>query len=133
MDMLVEIYRLFLFLRDSMFRYLIHLTIKSDVWRSISDNAVNIRQHNHLTIYTQEERKFHFSYHTFHVILCVMFDLHVPKIIAYLIRRVVLFLYHSSFLIHSIQETSILEGVIMEIFSFLLETFPVPASYFLLI
>ena len=57
----------------------------------------------------------------------------VPKIIAYLIERVVLFFYPSSFPIHSIQETSILEGVVMEIFSCLLDTFPVPASFFLLI
>ena len=46
-----------------------------------------------------------------------MLDLHVPKIIAYLIEHVVLFLYPSSFPVHSIQETSILEGVFMEIFS----------------
>ena len=57
----------------------------------------------------------------------------VPKIIAYLIERVALFFYPSSFPIHSIQETSILEGVVMEIFSCLLDTFPVPASFFLLI
>ena len=56
-----------------------------------------------------------------------------PKIIAYLIERNVLFLYPSSFPIHSIQETLILEGVIMEIFSCLFDTFPVPAGYFLLI
>ena len=62
-----------------------------------------------------------------------MLDLNVVKIIAYLIERVVLFLYPSSFPIHSIQETSILEGVIMEIFSCLFDTFPVRASYFLLI
>ena len=62
-----------------------------------------------------------------------MLDLNVVKIIAYLIERVVLFLYPSSFPIHSIRETSILEGVIMEIFSCLLDTFAVPASYFLLI
>ena len=59
-----------------------------------------------------------------------MLDLNVVKIIAYLIERVVLFLYPSSFPIHSIQETSILEGVIMEIFSCLFDTFPVRASYF---
>ena len=62
-----------------------------------------------------------------------MLDLHVHKIIGYLIQRVASFLYPSSFLIHSIQETSILEGVIMEIFSCLLDTFLVPSSYFLLI
>ena len=62
-----------------------------------------------------------------------MLDLNVVKIIAYLIERVVLFLYPSSFPIHSIQETSILEGVIMETFSCLFDTFPVRASYFLLI
>ena len=62
-----------------------------------------------------------------------MLDLHVPKIIAYLIKRVMLFLYPASFLIHSIQETSILEGVIIEIFSCLLDTFPVLGSDFLLI
>ena len=44
-----------------------------------------------------------------------MLDLNVPKIIAYLIERVVLFLYPSSFPIHSIQETSILEGFFIEI------------------
>ena len=59
-----------------------------------------------------------------------MLDLRVPKIIAYLIKRVVLFLYSSSFPMHSTQETSFLDGVIMEIFSCLLDTFPVPASYF---
>ena len=59
-----------------------------------------------------------------------MLDLNVVKIIAYLIECVVLFLYPSSFPIHSIQETSILEGVIMEIFSCLFDTFPVRASYF---
>ena len=42
-------------------------------------------------------------------ILCVMLDLHIPKIIACLIERVVLFLYPFSFLIHSIWKTSILE------------------------
>ena len=62
-----------------------------------------------------------------------MWDLHVPKIIVYLIERFVLFFYPYSFLILSIQETSILEGVIMEIFSCVLDTFSVPASYFLLI
>ena len=62
-----------------------------------------------------------------------MLDLHVPKIIAYLNESVVLFLYSSSFPIHSIQETSILEGVIIEIFPCLLDTFPVLGSYFLLI
>ena len=46
-----------------------------------------------------------------------MLDLYVLKIIAYLIERVVLFLYPSSFPTHSIQETSILEGVFMELFS----------------
>ena len=56
-----------------------------------------------------------------------------PKIIAYLIECVVMFLYHSPFPIHSIQETLVLEGVILEIFSCLLDTFSVPASYFMLI
>ena len=60
-----------------------------------------------------------------------MLDLHVPKVIAYLIERVVLFLYPSSFPIHSIEEISVLEGVFMEIFSCLLDTFPVLESYFL--
>ena len=46
-----------------------------------------------------------------------MMDLDVPKIIAYLIEHVELFLYRSSFPIHPTQETSILEGVFMEIFS----------------
>ena len=62
-----------------------------------------------------------------------MLDLHVPKIIAYLIDSVMLFLYSCSFPIQSIQETSILEGVVMEIFSYLFDTFPLCASYFLLI
>ena len=61
-----------------------------------------------------------------------MLDLDVPKIIAYSIEGVVLFLYPSSFPIHSIQETSILKGAIMEIFSCLLDTFLVRGSYFLL-
>ena len=42
-------------------------------------------------------------------ILCVMLDLHIPKTIACLIERVVLFLYPFSFPIHSIWKTSILE------------------------
>ena len=53
--------------------------------------------------------------------------------IAFLIERVVLFLYPSSFPIDSILEASILEGVIMEVFSCLLDKFPVFESYFLLI
>ena len=53
-----------------------------------------------------------------------MLEFHVPKIPAYFSERVVLFLYPYSFLIHSIQETSIQEGVIMEIFSCLFDTFP---------
>ena len=60
-----------------------------------------------------------------------MLDLHVPKITAYFIERAVLFLDSSSFPIRSIQETSILEEVIMEIFYYLFDTFPVPGSYFL--
>ena len=62
-----------------------------------------------------------------------MLDLHVPKIIAYLIEHVVLFLYPSFFPIHAIQKKLIFEGVIMEIFSSWLDKFPVCASYFLLI
>ena len=38
-----------------------------------------------------------------------MLDLHIPKIIACLIERVVLFLYPFSFLIHSIWKTLIFE------------------------
>ena len=79
----------------------------------------------HLTIYT--------TFHIIYVILCVMLDLHVPKIIAYLIDRVVLFLYPSFFPIHAIQKKLIFEGVIMEIFSSWLDKFLVCASYFLLI
>ena len=48
-----------------------------------------------------------------------MLDLHVPKVIAYLIEHIALFPYPSSFPVHSTQETSILEGIIMEIFSLL--------------
>ena len=81
-------------------------------------------------------KKFHFSYHmTYHIpcgVLCVMLDLRVPKIISYLIERVVLFLYSSFFTIHSIQDTSIFDRVIMVTFSCVLDTFPVRASYFLL-
>ena len=62
-----------------------------------------------------------------------MLDLHVPKIIAYLIERVVLFLYFSFLPIHTIQKKLIFEVVIMEIFSSWLDRFPVCASYFLLI
>ena len=65
------------------------------------------------------------TFHAIYGILFVMLDLHVPKIIAYLLERVVLFLHPLSFPIHSIQKTSIFEGVIMEIFSCLLDTFPV--------
>ena len=42
-------------------------------------------------------------------ILCVMLDLHIPKIIVCLIERVMLFLYPFSFPIHSIWKTPILE------------------------
>ena len=62
-----------------------------------------------------------------------MLDLHLPQIIAYLIERIVLFLYPSSFPIHSIQKTSILEVFFMETFSCLLDAFPMRTSYFLLI
>ena len=62
-----------------------------------------------------------------------MLDLHVPKIITHLIEHITLFRYPSSFPIHSVQEASIIEGVIMEIFSCLLDTFPVRASYLPLI
>ena len=51
--------------------------------------------------------------------MCYVGLTYVPKVIAYLIERVVLFLYPSSFPIHSIQETSILEEVFIEIFSVL--------------
>ena len=50
-----------------------------------------------------------------------MLDLHVPKTIAYLVEGVVLFVYLSSFLISSIQETLMLEGVIIQIFSCFLD------------
>ena len=55
-----------------------------------------------------------------------MLDLHVPKIIAYLIERVVIFFF-------LVQETSRIDGVNMDLFSCLLDMFSVPASYFLLI
>ena len=54
-----------------------------------------------------------------------MLDLHVRKIIAYLIERV--------FVSLSFVFSSFLEGVIMEIFSCLVDRFPVRTSYFLLI
>ena len=56
-----------------------------------------------------------------------MLDLHVPKIIVYLIDHIVLFLYPPSFPMQSIPGTSIF---IMEIISCLFDTFPVRASYF---
>ena len=62
-----------------------------------------------------------------------MLDLHVPKIIAHVIKRVASLRYPFSFLIQSIQEISFLEGVIMEICPCLFHTFHVRASYFLLI
>ena len=62
-----------------------------------------------------------------------MLDLHVLKIIACLIVRIVLFLDPSSFTIHSIQETPVLEEVLMEIFSCLFDTFLTGACDFLLI
>ena len=62
-----------------------------------------------------------------------MLGLHIPKIIAYLTERYVLLLHPSSFPIHSIRETSIPQGVIMKIFSCLLDMFPMRESYFLLI
>ena len=79
------------------------------------------------------KKKENSTLYTIYGILCVMLDLHVPKIIAYLIEGLVLFFYASSFPLHSIQQTSILDGVIMEILSCLLGRFPVRASYFLLI
>ena len=54
-----------------------------------------------------------------------MLDLHVPKIIAYLIERV--------FVSLTFVFSSFLEWVIMEIFSWLFDRFPVRTSYFLLI
>ena len=41
-----------------------------------------------------------------------MLELHVPKIIAYLIERAVLFLYPSTIPTHSTQQTSIYDVVI---------------------
>ena len=52
---------------------IVHQQLKysqSDVLRSISDNVVNIRG-EHLIIYTQEERKLHFSCHTWHFLCYV--------------------------------------------------------------
>ena len=62
-----------------------------------------------------------------------MLDLHVLKIIACLIVRIVLFLDLSSFAIHSILETPVLEEVLMEILSCLFDTFLTSACDFLLI
>ena len=114
--MSVEIYRLF-WSKVTVFDIFLIMWLTSD----------NIE---HVIIHAQEEIKFHF--YTIYGILCVMLDLHVLKIIAYFIKHFVFFLYPSSFLIDSFQETSILEGVIVEIFSCLFDTFPVRASYFLL-
>ena len=80
-----------------------------------------------LPTYIQEKGKFHSSYHICHVGLTCSQDHYLfdwTPCVASL---------SSSFLIHSIQETSTIEGVIMEIFSCLVDTFPVRASYFLLI
>ena len=90
---------------------------RSDVLRSIFDNVVKLNNIKHLAIYIPKKKE-NSTFHTIYGILCVMLDLHVPKIIAYLIERIVLFLHLSSF---------------MEIFSCLFDTFPVRPVYFLLI
>ena len=129
--MSVGIYRFFFFfLYDTVFWYLfktvwnrsiIKVTFY-DLFLIMWSTFGNIK---HLTIYT--------TFHIIYVILCVMLDLHVPKIIAYLIERAVFFLYPSFFPIHAIQKKLIFEGVLMEIFSSWLDKFPVCASFFLLI
>ena len=107
-----------------------HITLKyseSDVLRSVSNDVVKFDNIKHLSMYIQEEKKLRFSY------LSVMLDLHVTKIIAYLIERILLFLYPSCFPIQAIQETSILEEVIKKILPYLSDTIPVRSSHFLLI
>ena len=137
MDISIEIYRFFLFLHNAVFwLFQMAWTCSSNYWNLVKVTFCDLfliilltfGNIKHQTIYTQNS-----TFYTIYDILCVMLNLHVPKIIAYLIERLVLFLHPSSFPIHSVQKTSILEGVIMGIFSGLLHTFPMRASYFLLI
>ena len=134
--MSVEIYRLFLFFHGSVFRCLFQTA-----WNHSSNNwniakvkfcdlflimwwtFDNIK---HLIVYTREERKFDFSCHIWHFMCYVgltcpqdhcLFDW----------THCVVSLNPSYFPIHSIQEISVLEGVIMEIYSCLLDAFPVLA------
>ena len=77
---------------------------QSDLLRFISENMVNIRQHKAPNI---PKKKENCTFRIIYEILCVLLEFHVAKIIAYLIERIVLFVYTSSFLIHSIQKTLI--------------------------
>ena len=103
----------FLFLYDPLFWYLSqtvwirssnYWNSQSDNLRCVSDNVIHIREHK-APNYIYPRRKKNPLFHTIYSILCVMLDLHVPKIISYFIECVVLFLYLSSFWIHSVQKT----------------------------
>ena len=100
---------------------------QSDVLRSISDNAVNIRQHKTLNYIYPRRKKILLS------ISCMAFNVlcwtYMSPRSLLIWSNVVLFLYSSSFSIHSIQEISILEGVVMEIFSYLIR-FLCPWGFF---
>ena len=124
--MSVEIYHFFSFLRDPVFsKY-----SQSDVLRSISDSVMKFDNLNYQTIYTQEKRKFHFSYHIWHFmcyagLLCYqdcLFDW------AYCVASLP-FLFSITIYSEDINSWR----VIIEIFSCFFDTISVLASYFLLI
>ena len=74
--MSIEIYLFFLFLRDPLFWYLFQTAwnclsnyqniAKVTFCDLLSDNVVKFDNIKHLTIYTQEKEKLHFSYHISH-------------------------------------------------------------------
>ena len=138
-DMSVEIYPLFLFLHNSLFRYLFQTA-----WnRSSKDENIAKAMFWDLVLimwWTIDNiksfipmKKENSTFHAIYGILCVLLDLHFPNIIAYFLERIEFFHYSSSCSIYSILEMSVLEGVIMEISSCLLDKFPVIARYFQLI
>ena len=67
------------------------------------------------------------TFHAIYGILCFLLELHFPNIIVNFLERIEFFHYSSSCSIYSILEMSVLGGVIMEISSCLLDTFPVIA------
>ena len=65
-------------------------------------------------MYTQEVKNS--TFHVIYSILRVMLGLHVPKIITYLIERVVLFLYPFFFMIHSFGKNQFLKELLWKYF-----------------